>query len=128
MVQEIRPNYYKSASPENRSILAVLGFRPEHFETECVEAWKFLGFDYSAAAAQATKYLWRCGEKDERSAELLKARFWLERAMAQVDDNYQKLEPFNCKLRKIWPHPEAFEVAIALVDQKIKEFENGPTI
>ena len=123
MAEEIRPGYYKSASPKYRSVLAALGFKPWHFETECVEAWQQLNLQYCAPATHAVKYLWRCGQKGDEAEDIAKAMFWLIRAQIMIDEINISTAEFDYYLRRILPKPSAFENAIALLEDM-----NGPTI
>ena len=71
------PERYEAASDIGKPFLRLLGIAEEDLQRECRLVMEDNGYIYDAYLWTACKYLWRMGDKDDVSLEIVKALDYL---------------------------------------------------
>jgi hypothetical protein len=77
MTAHTPPERYKAASEIGKPFLRLLGITDEQLTRECRLVMEENGYVHDAYLWTACKYLWRMGDKDDVSLEIVKALDYL---------------------------------------------------
>jgi hypothetical protein len=99
MTAHTPPERYKAASEIGKPFLRLLGITEEQLTRECRLVMEENGYIHDAYLWTACKYLWRMGDKDDVSLEIVKALDylrWFENR--QYSDRLPNLTPCHAEL------------------------------